>query len=43
VKAILGRLSELGLKELAKLLTSAGTEGLLEIESPAGAARNPRC
>jgi hypothetical protein len=39
VKAILGRLSELGLRELAKLLTSAGTEGLLEIESPAGPAR----
>jgi hypothetical protein len=38
VKAILGRLSELGLRELAKLLTSAGTEGLLEIESPAGPA-----
>ena len=39
MKAILGRLSELGLRELAKLLTSAGTEGLLEIESPAGPAR----
>jgi hypothetical protein len=39
VKAILGRLSELGLRELAKLLTAAGTEGLLEIESPAGPAR----
>lgn len=39
MKAILGRLSELGLRELAKLLTSAATEGLLEIESPAGPAR----
>jgi hypothetical protein len=39
VKAILGRLSELGLRELAKLLTSADTEGLLEIEGPAGPAR----
>jgi Domain of unknown function (DUF4388) len=39
VKAILGRLSELGLRELAKLLTSAGTEGVLEIESPSGPAR----
>jgi hypothetical protein len=39
VKAILGRLSELGLRELAKLLTSAGTEGALEIESPVGPAR----
>jgi hypothetical protein len=39
VKAILGRLSELGLRELAKLLTSADTEGSLEIESPAGPAR----
>jgi len=39
VKTILGRLSELGLRELAKLLTSAGTEGVLEIESPSGPAR----
>jgi hypothetical protein len=39
VKAILGRLSELGLRELAKLLTSADTEGSLEIEGPAGPAR----
>jgi hypothetical protein len=39
VKAILGRLSELGLRELSKLLTSAGTDGLLEIEGPAGPAR----
>jgi hypothetical protein len=39
MKAILGRLSELGLRELAKLLTSAGSEGLLEIEGPAGPAR----
>ncbi|HVN31397.1 MAG TPA: DUF4388 domain-containing protein [Thermoanaerobaculaceae bacterium] len=36
MKAILGRLSELGVRELAKLLTSAGTEGVLEIESAAG-------
>ena len=34
MKAILGRLSELGLRELAKLLTSADTEGLLEIDGP---------
>jgi Domain of unknown function (DUF4388) len=39
VKAILGRLSELGLRELGKLLTSSGSEGLLEIEGPAGPAR----
>jgi hypothetical protein len=39
VKAILGRLSELGLRELSKLLTSAGSEGLLEIEGPVGPAR----
>jgi hypothetical protein len=39
VKAILGRLSELGLRELSKLLTSAGTDGLLDIEGPAGPAR----
>ena len=36
VKAILGRLSELGLRELIKLLTSAGAEGVLEVEGPAG-------
>jgi hypothetical protein len=39
VKAILGRLSELGLRELSKLLTSAGTGGQLDIEGPAGPAR----
>ena len=39
MKAILGRLSELGLRELAKLLTSAGTEGVLEIENAAGSAQ----
>jgi hypothetical protein len=33
VKAILGRLSDLGVKELFKLLTSAGAAGELEIES----------
>jgi len=39
VKAILGRLSELGLRELFRVLTSAGTDGVLEVESPAGPAR----
>lgn len=39
MKAILGRLSELGLRELGKLLTSADTEGLLEIEGPGGPAQ----
>jgi hypothetical protein len=39
VKAILGRLSELGLRELFRVLTSAGTDGVLEVENPAGAAR----
>jgi hypothetical protein len=39
VNAILGRLSDLGLRELFKLLTSAGAEGTLEVESPAGPAR----
>jgi hypothetical protein len=33
VKAILGRLSDLGVKELFKLLTSAGASGELELES----------
>jgi hypothetical protein len=33
VKTILGRLSDLGVKELFKLLTSAGAVGSLEIES----------
>jgi hypothetical protein len=39
MKAILGRLSELGLRELAKLLTSSDAEGSLDIEGPAGVAR----
>lgn len=39
MKAILGRLSELGLRELFRLLTSAGADGVLEVESPAGPAR----
>jgi hypothetical protein len=39
VKAILGRLSELGLRELFKLLTSAGTEGVLDLDGPSGPAR----
>ncbi len=38
MRAIIGRLSELGLKELFKLLTSAGTEGVLDIDGPAGPA-----
>jgi hypothetical protein len=33
MKAILGRLSDLGVKELFKLLTSAGAAGELEVES----------
>jgi hypothetical protein len=36
VKAIVGRLADLGLRELFKLLTSAGAEGYLEIEAPNG-------
>jgi hypothetical protein len=39
VKAILGRLSDLGLRELSGLLTSAGAEGSLEVETPAGPAQ----
>jgi hypothetical protein len=39
VKAILGRLSELGLREISKLLTAAGAEGVLEVDGPGGAAR----
>jgi len=39
VKAILGRLSDLGLRELSRLLTSAGAEGTLEVETPAGPAQ----
>ena len=38
MKAILGRLSDLGLRELFRLLTSAGAEGSLEVETPAGPA-----
>ena len=36
MKAILGRLSELGLREISKLLTAAGAEGVLDIDGPAG-------
>ncbi len=39
MKAILGRLSELGLREISKLLTAAGAEGVLEVDGPAGPAR----
>jgi hypothetical protein len=39
VKAILGRLSDLGLRELSGLLTSASAEGSLEMETPAGPAQ----
>jgi hypothetical protein len=39
VKAILGRLSELGLREISKLLTAAGAEGVLEVDGPGGTAR----
>ena len=38
MRAILGRLSELGLREISKLLTAAGAEGILEVEGPAGQA-----
>ena len=34
MKAILGRLSELGLREISKLLTAAGAEGVLDIDGP---------
>ncbi len=39
MRAILGRLSDLGIRELFKLLTSVRAEGALEVESPAGPAR----
>ena len=39
MKAILGRLSELGLREISKLLTAAGAEGVLEVDGPGGAGR----
>jgi Domain of unknown function (DUF4388) len=39
VKAILGRLSELGLREISTLLTAAGAEGVLEVDGPGGAGR----
>jgi hypothetical protein len=38
VRAIVGRLSDLGIKELFKLLTSVRAEGSLELETPAGRA-----
>jgi len=39
VKAILGRLSELGLREISKLLTAAGAEGVLDVDGPTGRAQ----
>ncbi len=39
MKAILGRLSELGLRDISKLLTAAGAQGVLEVDGPGGAAR----
>lgn len=39
MRAILGRLSDLGVRELFKLLTSVAAEGTLEIESPDGQVR----
>lgn len=39
MRAILGRLSDLGIRELFKLLTSVRAEGLLEVDSPGGPAR----
>jgi hypothetical protein len=38
VKAIVGRLSDLGVRELFKLLTAVRAEGALEFETPAGRA-----
>ena len=38
MKAILGRLSELGLREISKLLTAAGAEGALDVDGPEGRA-----
>jgi Domain of unknown function (DUF4388) len=39
MRTILGRLSDLGLEELFRLLTSAGAEGALEIESAGAQSR----
>ncbi len=39
MKAILGRLSELGLREISKLLTAAGAEGVLEVDGATGQAQ----
>ena len=39
MKAIVGRLADLGLRELLKLLTSAGAEGHLDLEAPSGRSR----
>ena len=39
MKTILGRLSELGLREISKLLTAAGAEGVLEVDGPGGRAQ----
>jgi hypothetical protein len=39
VRAIVGRLADLGLRELFRLLNSAGAEGSLEVECPDGRAR----
>ncbi len=39
MRAILGRLSELGLREISKLLTAAGAEGILEVDGSTGRAQ----
>jgi hypothetical protein len=39
MNAILGRLTDLGLRELLKVLTSAHAEGTLDLDGPAGSAR----
>ncbi|HPW55345.1 MAG: DUF4388 domain-containing protein [Thermoanaerobaculaceae bacterium] len=39
MKAIVGRLSDLGLRELLRLLSSAGAEGAVDLDTPAGRGR----
>ena len=39
MKPISGRLAGLGLRELLRVLTSVGTEGTLELETPVGSGR----
>lgn len=39
MNAIVGRLSDLGLDELLRLLSSAGAEGALDLDTPAGRGR----